>query len=192
MPRRNLIRTSTIPYHVTSRSNNREWFDLPGDEVWQIAWEVFRYAYSRFPVDLHSFVLMSNHYHMLLTTPNADIDLFMQAFNKRFSDLLRERTRYINRMFGGPYHWSLVEDQYYLANVYRYIYQNPKRAGIVEKCEDYPYSTLSYKVKKRLMEFGAVSSILIFAPRSIETQSFDRLCADLFSIRKRMAYLKYT
>ena len=142
MPRTNIIRTNEFPYHVTSRANNHDWFNLHMDDAWRIALRALKYAYEKYPVKVHAFVLMNNHYHLLLTTPNSDIDLFMQAFNKRFSDYLKIETKYVNRMFGGPYKWTLVKDNLYLYNVYRYLYQNPVRARLCLSCEDYKYSTL--------------------------------------------------
>ena len=87
---------------------------------------------------------MSNHYHLLLKTPNSDIDKFMYWFNKTFSELLKEKTGRINRMFGSNYKWSLIKDQSYLKNVVSYIYQNPVRAKIVQNPEDYRFSTLFF------------------------------------------------
>jgi putative transposase len=159
MARKLLIRTNQYPYHVTSRSNNRAWFDLPMADTWEIALSCLCYANQKFPIHLHAFVLMSNHYHMLLTTPDANIDHFMQAFNKRFSEHLREKTSYINRMFGGPYKWSIINNRSYLYNVHRYIYQNPLSSGLVDKCEQYPYSTLIFELNRADFPLKLVSNL---------------------------------
>jgi putative transposase len=147
MPRKKLIKQNEYPYHLTSRSNNKEWFCLETDKVWLICLSAFRYAYRKCPVKLHAFVLMHNHYHMLLSTPDCNVHLFIQRFNKYFSEELGRQTNMINRKFGGPYRWSIVRSHEYLYNVHRYIYQNPLRAGLVKYCEDYVYSTLHYQVR---------------------------------------------
>jgi putative transposase len=149
MPRRLLIRTADFFYHITSRSNNREWFDLGLEEVWKLATSALCYGEEKVSVKISAFVLMSNHYHLLIRTPNANIDEFMKHFNKKFSDELRKRTGRINRMFGGRYKWSIIKNLSHLYNVYRYIYQNPLRASLVFKCEEYPFSTLYYKVNNK-------------------------------------------
>lgn len=149
MPRKPLIRNNIYPYHVTSRSNNKEWFQLPMESVWNIAKSSLLHAHFKFPVDIICFVLMSNHYHLLVRTPNSDLDKFMYEFNKEFSLQLREKTKRINKMFGGRYKWTLIKSHKYLANCYRYIYQNPLRANITNLCENYPYSTLFYKYKNK-------------------------------------------
>lgn len=147
MPRKPLIRTAHTPYHVTSRSNNKEWFALPMPEVWKICLEAMELAHDKHPVDVISFVLMNNHYHLMLITPEANLDLFMYEFNKLISLRLRERSGHINKMFGSRYKWCLIRSQKYFKNCYRYVYQNPLRAGIIHKCEDYPYSTAYIKAK---------------------------------------------
>ena len=96
MGRLPLIRTSKFPYHVGSRSNHRIWFNIPLEEVWKIAMRSFAIAYQKHPITLHSFVLMSNHYHMLITTPNEDVDKFMYEYNKNFSLELRTQSGLIN------------------------------------------------------------------------------------------------
>ncbi len=153
MPRKNLIRTKDFYYHITTRANHKEWFRLPLEDVWQISCMAFIKAYKNHPAEISQFVLMGNHYHMLIRTPNEDIDKFMFFFNKTFSDEIRNTTQLENRMFGSNYKWSLITDDTYFKNVFRYIYQNPLRAHIVNLCEEYPYSTLYYSNKRINLPF---------------------------------------
>lgn len=142
MPRKNLIRSNNLPYHVTSRANNQKWFELPLNKVWDICQECLKLANELHPVEIISFVLMSNHYHLLVRTPDANLDQFMYEFNKRLAKSLKTKTDNINHLLGGRYKWCLIHSQKYFGNCYRYVYQNPKRAMITERCENYPYSTL--------------------------------------------------
>ena len=154
MSRRNLIRTPLYPYHVTTRTINKDWFDIPLSEVWQIALHCLKEANKKHPVEIMSFVLMANHYHLLLKTPGSDLDSFMYEFNKNFANILLQRSIRISRVFGGRYKWCLIRSQTYLYNCYRYIYQNPLRAGVVSECEDYPYSTLHNLVHQKSLPFA--------------------------------------
>jgi len=149
MPRKKLIRTNKYPYHITTRSNNKDWFGLPLEESWQISIACFKYASRFYNVNLHAYVLMNNHYHLLISTPESNIDSYMQCFNKKFSDFLKRKTGCINKKFGGRYKWTIINEQRYLLNVYRYVYQNPVRANIVKRVEDYPYSTLYYILNEK-------------------------------------------
>ncbi|MBL7664792.1 MAG: transposase [Bacteriovoracaceae bacterium] len=144
MSRKILIRSDEFPYHVTCRSNNREWFEIPTQKMWELSLKCLAHANQKHPITLISFVLMSNHYHMLLRTPEANIDRFMYEFNKNLSLVVRNYAYRENRVFGGRYKWCLIRSHKYLFNCYKYVYQNPKRAKIVKHCEDYPYSTLYY------------------------------------------------
>ena len=149
MPRKQLIRCNNTPYHVTTRSNNCEWFSLPMPLMWALSKKCLHEAHESHPIELVSFVLMSNHYHMILFTPKSNIDLFMYEFNKRLALEVKNRSGHINRIFGGRYKWCLIRSHHYFSNCYRYVYQNPLRAGIIENCENYPFSTLNYVVKNK-------------------------------------------
>lgn len=144
MPRKKLIRQNTYPYHVTTRTNNKAWFSIPIFEVWNMCKQSLVYALNRRPVVIHCFMLMGNHYHLLLTTPNEDIDQFMHLFNLKLSQLINKKSGAINHKFSNRYKWTLVESEEYLLNVYRYIYQNPVRAKITKDCMSYPYSSLHF------------------------------------------------
>ncbi len=143
MARKLLIRTDQFPYHVTTRSRNKDWYDLPMNDVWEIYMKAFEKALSKHPVKIHAFVLMSNHYHLLLTTIGQNIDQFMREFNQSVSLSIRLKTKRINQIFGSRYRWSIVQNENYLNNIYRYIFRNPVEAGICRNCEDYRYSSIS-------------------------------------------------
>ena len=160
MPRKTLIRTKLYPYHVVSRSNHKWWFSCDLSEVWKISISSLAHAQSCYPVNLHAFVLMQNHYHLLLDTPNEDIDSFMYEFNKMFSLLLRKKTRLINRMFGGRYKWSLVKDDISYWYVLRYIFQNPVAANICQNVFDYPYSSIRHSEMISKLKFKPFVDIL--------------------------------
>ena len=118
-------------------------------EVWRICLYCLKKANEKYPVEIISFVLMSNHYHMIVRTPDKNIDLFMYEFNKHLANIILRRSSRVSRVFGSRYKWCLIKSQSYLYNCYRYVYQNPLRAGLVSKCENYPYSSLFYLVHNK-------------------------------------------
>ncbi len=154
MPRKKLIRTNDYYYHITTRTNNKEWFALPLEEVWSICSYALRKAHSKTPVDISQFVLMANHYHLLVRTKNNDIDKFMFWLNREIGTIIRNKTNRINRVFATGYKWTLVTHPKYFKNVFKYIYQNPMRAGIVKRCEHYPYSSKYYIYKDLEIPFS--------------------------------------
>lgn len=149
MPRKPLIRSEYLPYHVTSRSHNKIPFPIPLEQVWSISKECFQEANNIHAIKLISFVLMDNHYHMIIQTPDGNLDKFMYEFNKRFAKKILDRSGGINHILGGRYKWCLIESQKYFSNCYRYVYQNPIRANIVDKCEEYSFSTLPVALGKK-------------------------------------------
>jgi len=165
MSRKRLIRTNQYPYHITSRSNNKEWFYIPIEDVWVYFQKHLKWGCSKFNVHIHAFVLMSNHYHMLLETPEANLDQFMRFFNQSLGKSIAHQADRINRIFGAPYKWSLIQKDQYYGNVYRYIYQNPLRAGLVNYFEDYQYSSL---YQKKLSPLISRQSIRIENPIDYE------------------------
>ena len=142
MPRPLLIRSDGHPYHVTGRCNNKEFFPLPMDEVWSIMNDELEYAAQKYLLCVHAFVLMGNHFHLLCHTPRQNLDEIMHSLMRRTSQKIKMKAGEINHLWGGPYNWSLIRSQGHYYQVYRYIYQNPLRAKIVSKVENYPYSTL--------------------------------------------------
>jgi putative transposase len=147
MPRKLLIRTDSHPYHVCSRSNNKEKFYLELHELWPLCIEYLIEGQKKFEVIVDAFVLMPNHYHMLVYTPRANIDKFMHFFNHSLARAIINRTGHINRVFRGSYRWNLIKPENYYLNVIRYIYQNPIRAGLCERVDQYPYSDYIWQSK---------------------------------------------
>ncbi|MFG1487475.1 transposase [Halobacteriovorax sp. RZ-1] len=151
MPRQKRIFQNNFPYHVTRRTNNRDWFNIPINEVWDIVKDSMKYAQDNAPTKVHAFVLMSNHYHLLISTPKCNLHHFMMYFNRRLSREINRRAKRENHCFANEYKATIVNDQRYLETVYRYIYQNPMRAGLTEDIHSYPYSSLhfsSYEAKQ--------------------------------------------
>lgn len=144
MPRKHTIRTNVHPYHIVSRTNHKTWFKLPLDEVWALALDSLSLANQRHPVNFHAFVLMVNHYHLVIDTPNCDVDKFMYEFNKNFSLQLRDKTNLENKMFGGRYKWSLISSTSHYLNVLKYVFRNPIKANVCNSVKDYPFSSLMH------------------------------------------------
>lgn len=161
MPRKNLIRTAEHPYHVTIRSNNREWFNLPIEQVWEICIKALSSSTPQYKVKIQAFVLMANHYHLMVWTPEANLDRFMFSLNSQISRDIRKTTGRINRIFGDRYKWSIIQTTPYYYQALKYIYQNPMKAGLIERCQDYPYSTLHSHLKgENLFSFDLFDPLL--------------------------------
>lgn len=159
MPRKKIYRTTDFPYHVSARCTNKEWFALPLPKVWEIFSIYLYFITLAYGVRIHAFVLMSNHFHMLISTPNGNIDEAMNYLQREVSRRLGEETDRINQIFGGPYHWTLIKNNIYYHHAYKYVYRNPVKAGICKRVEDYRYSTLRGLLGKDRMMIPAFDNL---------------------------------
>ena len=160
MPRKNLIRTNLYPYHVYIRTNNKEWFDLPMAEVWELCLNALKTSQKQHKVQIYCFVLMSNHYHLMIKTPESNLDKFMYSFNSALSKSIRQKTERINRIFGDRYKWSLIRSNQYYLKVLKYIYYNPMKSNLSAQCQDYPFSTLHYIQKQNELKIKLYQPII--------------------------------
>lgn len=160
MPRRPIERSNSNYYHITARSNNREFFYLPILNVWDIMTDKLLKLQGEYQIKLAAFVLMNNHFHLLLLTPVEDIDRIMYFFMKDVTIEIQKHTGRINKIFGGRYKGSMINSYGYLVNVYKYIYRNPVEVGIVDEAESYPYSTLFFKTRSGLRAPFRIETII--------------------------------
>jgi putative transposase len=153
MPRKTLIRTSAYPYHVTARCNNREAFYCPPEEAWRVfSWHLNE-ASEKFEAKIHAFVLMQNHFHLLISTPRDDLGVVMQYFILFLTKTLNAKAGRSGRVFGDRYHWSLITTLDYYDYALKYVYRNPVKAGLSTRVEDYPFSTLGGVLGSRRIFF---------------------------------------
>ena len=146
MSRPILLRSDQHPYHVTARCNNQDFFPIPLSETWKIMVHELWRAEKDFAIQVHAFVLMGNHFHLLCHTPKSNLDQAMHAFQRNSAVRILHRANKKNHLWGARYRWSLIANQGYYYQAYRYIYQNPVRAELTARVEEYPYSTLRARV----------------------------------------------
>ena len=121
---------------------------MPAEELWNVFIKVLHEVSIQYHAHIISFVLMTNHYHLLVETPDGNLGSIMNYLQREVSRSVGRISGRINHVFGGTYRGTLIEQDLYLYNVYRYIYQNPVAAKLCTKVEHYPYSTLKYLLAK--------------------------------------------
>jgi len=142
MARKTQIFSTEFPYHVSARSVNRDWFFTPLVNVWKIMEEQLFFLHHAFGFRIHSFVLMANHFHLLVTTPQGNLSEGMNYFMRESSRQIGFLSHRINQTYGARYSRSLIEHPNYYLHAYKYIYRNPVQAGICQRVEHYRFSTL--------------------------------------------------
>lgn len=145
MPRKPLIRDTSLPYHVVNQCDNREHFPADLKTVWMHFCAALWEANLLMGAEIHSFVLMPNHYHLIVSCPDRDLGEVMRWVGRSVTEKHNRSEGRCGHLFRGRYHWSLIRDELYLSHAYKYVYRNPVRAGLCHRVEDWPHSSLQFK-----------------------------------------------
>jgi len=94
-------------------------------------------------VNVAAYCLMTNHYHILLQTPEGNISRCMRHLNSVYTQRYNRRHGCDGQLFRGRYQSILVSDDAYLLQLVRYIHKNPIKAGLVKDIKDYQWSSYS-------------------------------------------------
>ncbi|MEO0454735.1 MAG: transposase [Verrucomicrobiota bacterium] len=170
MARQPRIEYAGAYYHVMSRGDRREAIFLT-DADRERYLETLGEVCERTGWSIHAWVLMDNHYHWLLETPEANLVEGMKWFQNTYTRRFNSRNRVWGHVFGGRYKSILVEAGDYYQTLVDYIHLNPVRASLVETshAEDllaYKWSSLSQcymqppSKRKGWMEVGTRLGVL--------------------------------
>ena len=135
-------------YHVTSRGNERKAI-FRGDADRQNFVELVRRAVDQFDLRLHAYVLMDNHYHLLIETRRAGLNRALRYLNGVYTQAFNRRHKRVGHLFQGRYKAILVEKESFLLELSRYIHLNPWRVKESNDPVKYPWSSLGSYVGAR-------------------------------------------
>ncbi|WP_366922260.1 transposase [Metallumcola ferriviriculae] len=127
-------------YHVIQRGNNKE-FVFERDYDKQYLLMLLREMVPDMDFRLLGYVIMNNHYHLLLQRLGTPLQVLMQQFNSRYARYYNWKHERKGHVFQGRYKALLVRDESYLVAVLRYIHQNPVKAGICQEVSQYPWTS---------------------------------------------------
>jgi putative transposase len=140
MPRRLRIEFDGAIYHVMARGNARQNIVHDDGDRQRLIDDLAR-TVARSEWQLLSFVVLSNHLHLLLKTPRPNLARGMQAFLSAYAVYAARRRRRAGHVFQGRYRAEMIEDESYYWTVSRYIHLNPVRAGLVRRPEQWAWSS---------------------------------------------------
>jgi putative transposase len=140
MPRRLRIEYDDPIYHVMSRGNARQDIVHDDDDRRRLL-DDLGHAVERSGWMVLSFVVMTNHLHLLLRTPKPNLARGMQAFLSAYAAWAARRRRRPGHVFQGRYQAEMIEDETDHWTVSRYIHLNPIRAGLVARPESWEWSS---------------------------------------------------
>ncbi|RLA43226.1 MAG: addiction module toxin RelE [Gammaproteobacteria bacterium] len=134
------IEFSGALYHVTSRGDGREdiYLDEEDRELFML---VLGEVCDLFNWSVHSWCQMTNHYHLLVETPDSNLSKGMRYLNGVYTQRFNRKHSRVGHVFQGRYKAILVEKEPYLQELCRYIVLNPVRAGMTKSAERWEWSS---------------------------------------------------
>jgi len=178
MPRRARVVFAGVPHHVTQRGNHRERvFFSEGDEAAYL--RLLRHHASEHAVEVVAYCLMPNHVHHVVipSSPHGLHQLF-KAVHGQYAQRVNRMRDQKGHLWQGRFFSSPLDSNYFV-NAVRYVELNPVRARIVEKAEDYPWSTAAVHCGMRKSLFQDMKSVSTLLP---DASSWSRWLADGLAI----------
>jgi putative transposase len=152
MPRRRRIDLPGIPQHIVQRGNNRGVCFFSNDDRFAYLHLLLKHART-LCVDVHAYVLMTNHVHLLATArQHGAISTLMQDIGREYVQLVNATNRRSGTLWEGRFYSCLVDSERYLLTCMRYIELNPIRACMVDDPADYPWSSFPANALDRTNE----------------------------------------
>lgn len=117
-------------YHVCARGNRRQAI-YRSDKDYSRFENLLAESLSRYQVELHGYVLMGNHFHLIARTPKPNLSRWMQWLIASYSVWFNRRHRLIGHLFQGRFKAFLVQEGGYLLELSRYLHLNPVRGRMI-------------------------------------------------------------
>ncbi len=147
MPRvaRSII--SDTPYHIIHRGNNRQKIFFCGDD-YRYFLSLIKEAKEKYGCRLYAYVLMPNHIHLLLESPQSSENLakYIKLLAQKYSQHINKAHKRTGTLWEGKFKSSPISTDNYLLACSRYIEMNPVRANMVKDPKDYVWSSYRYKI----------------------------------------------
>ena len=177
-------------YHVIVRGNQKQ--KVFKDRLDFLKYLEFLTGYKeRHHYNLYSYVLMSNHVHLLIETREIPLSKVMQGINQSYTMYFNRRYKTAGHLFQGRYKAILCDRDAYLLTLIKYIHLNPIRARIVKEIGDYQWSSHHNYVKQK-KESNIVDNdrvLRMFSEyESVARKLYKTFMGDEISIKKEDIY----
>jgi putative transposase len=184
-------------YHITSRGNDR--MPIFADDQDRLKFlSLLRQVTLRFGWSVTAWVLMTNHFHLVVTTPSANLCKAMHWLNTSYVSYYNRRHKRKGHLIEGRFDGRLIDSSMYMAEVLRYTVLNPVRANMCARPEDYAWSSYNatagrepapdwFDVNAALSWFGGESELgranyqdAVMAMIGCEDRLWDKLVNGIF------------
>lgn len=138
------ITVANVPYHVLNRGNNKQLVFRDGGDYLYYLTLIERYK-EKISFKLYHFSLMPNHIHFLMEPiKDGDISEIMQRLTTAYTSYYNDKYGTVGHVWQGRFKSPLIDKDEYFLQCGLYIELNPRRAGLVEKPEDWRWSSYSF------------------------------------------------
>ena len=129
-------------YHLFSRGNNKEKIFFNNSDKEKFIGNLKRFK-KQFKYKLYAYVLMSNHFHLLLQVKKESISKIMQVIMTSYTMYINKKHDRTGHLFSGRFKSIIVDEDEYLLQVIRYIHLNPVKSGLCQNPDQYIWSSFS-------------------------------------------------
>ncbi|MFJ7724877.1 transposase [Neobacillus sp. NPDC097160] len=140
MARRARLWFEGAKYHVTSRGIRKSLLFFE-DEDYKKYLAYIEETRERYPFNLYSYCLMSNHTHLQFKTLETPLSIIMKHLNTKYAKYFNQKYDFSGHVFDKRYGAELINSVEYEIDVSKYIHLNPVEAGMVTAPEEYPWSS---------------------------------------------------
>jgi putative transposase len=140
MPHRSVDFRAGNYYHIYNRGNNYQSIFFEEKNYLFFLRQLRKYLVNNI-LEVIAYCLMPNHYHLLAYLKNDNLSAAMQPFALSYTKAINETYKRVGSLFQGRFQAIYVDNDDYLLHLSRYIHLNPVSAGLVEKAEDWEYSS---------------------------------------------------
>lgn len=156
-------------HHIINRGVNRcDVFNHNNDK--DMFLQIINKTAKVHKVVLHAYVLMDNHYHLLIQTQEENLSSFMRTVNANYALYFNRKYKRSGHLWQDRYKSKYVISENYLYTLIKYIEHNPIEANITEEVSSYPH-TLSYKIFKGLKYYPCCNNSILIKEFDIKTLS---------------------
>jgi putative transposase len=145
-------------YHVITRGNQRQKIFFEEKDFLKYL-EILSDYKDRYGFLVYAYILMGTHVHLLIETGQIPLSKILQGINQRFTMYFNWRHGTVGHLFQGRYKAILCDRDAYLLSLVKYLHNNPVRAGMVRRPEEYRWS--SHRAYLGLVSDGIVDTELL-------------------------------
>ncbi|MBI5187158.1 MAG: transposase [Nitrospinae bacterium] len=172
-------------YHVMSRGNERRPIFLDAGDRSSFL-KILGEMSKRFEVEVLAYVLMDNHYHLLLRTRRANLSQCMQWAGTTYTRRYNIKHGRSGHLFQGRFKNMLVENEKYITRLSCYIHRNPLRAGLAKRLTDYQWSSYPvYAYGKKPPEWLETKAVLLNVAGKDKHKSYREMVQNYSGEEKR-------